>query len=604
MKIPTPLFRLRNIDRMLQPIRNQRNFWGGVAPNAERCAGMGNHGWLWLRGNGVLSRRIAWLRQSAIGWSLAAALLTAAGLKTFLLMRDAFPFNADEAVVALMARHILQGGRPLFFYGQAYMGSLDAYLVAAGFALFGSHVWVIRLVQTILYVFTIATTVWLAKLLFDNNQIGTLAAWLLAIPTVNVTLYTTVSLGGYGEALLLGNLTLIIGLLIERRITDGQKTLPLLGLAWGFLAGLGLWAFGLTLVFTIPSALGVAWIAIGCVRQNCDWVWIRQKLGVIGCTALVGFLVGSAPWFYYAIRQGLSAPLFELGGSAIAGVEGLTWLAQIWQHFLNLLLLGTPVILGLRPPWGIEWLGLPLAPFVLALWIAFGAYYIRRRHLLSHSPYRLLLGVVLATVLGFILTPFGADPSGRYFLPLAAPLALLASEAIWSAFRRLVAWAWIAPVILICYNLFGILQCASATNPGFTTQFAPGTRVDQSAMPALISFLRAHGATRGYTNYWVSYPLAFLSQEDLIFVPRLPYHLDFRYTARDDRYLPYTELVEQAEQVAYITTNHPDLDEMLQQRFADAGIAWHETQIGDFHVFYDLSAPLRPADIGFGVDTP
>jgi hypothetical protein len=31
---------------------------------------------------------------------------------------------------------------------------------------------------------------------------------LLAIPSVNVILYTTVSLGGYGEALLLGNLIL------------------------------------------------------------------------------------------------------------------------------------------------------------------------------------------------------------------------------------------------------------------------------------------------------------------------------------------------------------------------------------------------------------
>jgi hypothetical protein len=36
------------------------------------------------------------------------------------------PFNSDEAIVGLMARHMLQGERPLFFYGQAYLGSLDA----------------------------------------------------------------------------------------------------------------------------------------------------------------------------------------------------------------------------------------------------------------------------------------------------------------------------------------------------------------------------------------------------------------------------------------------------------------------------------------------
>jgi hypothetical protein len=36
------------------------------------------------------------------------------------------PLNSDEAVVGLMARHILDGKRPVFYYGQAYMGSLDA----------------------------------------------------------------------------------------------------------------------------------------------------------------------------------------------------------------------------------------------------------------------------------------------------------------------------------------------------------------------------------------------------------------------------------------------------------------------------------------------
>ncbi len=50
-----------------------------------------------------------------------------------------------------MARHILGGERPIFFYGQAYMGSLDAWLVAAGFWFFGQQVWVIRFVQILLY---------------------------------------------------------------------------------------------------------------------------------------------------------------------------------------------------------------------------------------------------------------------------------------------------------------------------------------------------------------------------------------------------------------------------------------------------------------------
>jgi hypothetical protein len=47
-----------------------------------------------------------------------------------------------------MARHILQGERPLFFYGQAYLGSLDAWLVAGAFAVLGQSAAAIRLVQS------------------------------------------------------------------------------------------------------------------------------------------------------------------------------------------------------------------------------------------------------------------------------------------------------------------------------------------------------------------------------------------------------------------------------------------------------------------------
>jgi hypothetical protein len=84
---------------------------------------------------------------SGVVIGITGACLAAAGLKFVLQASGKVPFNADEAVVALMARHILAGARPIFFYGQAYMGSLDAFLVAGGFGIFGEEVWVIRAVR-------------------------------------------------------------------------------------------------------------------------------------------------------------------------------------------------------------------------------------------------------------------------------------------------------------------------------------------------------------------------------------------------------------------------------------------------------------------------
>ncbi|MCJ7702814.1 MAG: hypothetical protein MUO62_14620, partial [Anaerolineales bacterium] len=96
------------------------------------------------------------------------------------------------------------------------------------------------------------------------------------------------------------------------------------------------------------------------------------------------------------------------------------------------------------------------------------------------------------------------------------------------------------------------------------------------------------------------YPLAFLTQEELIFIPRLPYHEDFRYTPRDDRYEPYGAVVEQSEKVAYITALHPALDDYLRDAFTREKVTWEERQFGDYRVFYDLSRIIRPEEVGLG----
>src|SRR2546425_4807787 len=54
--------------------------------------------------------------------------------------------NADEDTMGIMAMHIAyHGEHPIFFYGQNYMGTLEAYLAAAFFHLFGASVFTLRL---------------------------------------------------------------------------------------------------------------------------------------------------------------------------------------------------------------------------------------------------------------------------------------------------------------------------------------------------------------------------------------------------------------------------------------------------------------------------
>lgn len=509
-------------------------------------------------------------------------------LKISLLIADVVPFNSDEAIVGLMARHFLQGDWEIFFYGQAYMGTLDASLVAAAFSLFDPQVILIRILQMLLYIGTVVTTGYLGQLIFRSKYVGLIAAGFMVIPNVNATLYTTVSLGGYGEVLLLGNLLMIAAL---KAYYEAKRKWYIL---WGFIAGLGIWTFGLILIYILPTLILLLYRAFQDERKA------KNALDLL--LAGAAFAIGLSPWIIWAISNGFSPLLEELFGSAISGASSTNPFFAILVHLYNFLLFGTTVIFGLRPPWEIRWLAEPLLPVALAFWLVILIFALR--NLTKKDEVQIgrwvLVGVMTALVVGFILTPFGADPSGRYFLPLIVPLSLFAAEFCVDLSERSRAgrWVYLLPAAILIFNLWGTIEVARQFPPGLTTQFDSITWIDHRFDDELISFLKVNGETRGYSNYWVAYPIAFQSNEEIIFIPSLPYHEDFRYTMRDNRYQPYNKVVKDSDRVAYITTNHSALDEHLRNVFNEAEVTWQETWIGDYHVFYQLSDDVRPSDLG------
>jgi hypothetical protein len=266
--------------------------------------------------------------------------------------------------------------------------------------------------------------------------------------------------------------------------------------------------------------------------------------------------------------------------------------------------LGVPVIMGIRPPWEIRWILLPVIPLIIYFWIGavLNAIKPRNRRLKVLTERSTLLHIVLAiNLFGFILTPFGADPSGRYFLPMLVPLTIIGALFILHLAERWRPLLWILPLMLAGYHLYGSVESVYLQKTGLTTQFDAVTRINHQYDQQLIQFLSAEQLHYGYSNYWVSYPLAFLSQEQLVYIPALPYHQDFRYTPRDHRYLPYEELVAGADKIAYITTNHAPLDNYLRQQFLESGLLWKEHKIGDYQIFYNLTRPIRPLEMNLGI---
>src|SRR5439155_22965826 len=81
-------------------------------------------------------------------------ILFAIVLRIILIVQGWPATDSDEGTLGLMARHIAYRGEySIFFYGQGYMGSFEAYFAAILFHLFVPSLFVLRFVLIIIIVF-------------------------------------------------------------------------------------------------------------------------------------------------------------------------------------------------------------------------------------------------------------------------------------------------------------------------------------------------------------------------------------------------------------------------------------------------------------------
>lgn len=500
--------------------------------------------------------------------------------KAVWLVCGAIPFNGDEAIVALMARHILQGERPVFFYGQAYLGATDAWLVALSFSIFGESVLAIRIVHIALFAGVVFTTYLLAKR-YLQSEWGARAAMLwMALPPTMLTLYTTATLGGYTETLLLGNILLLMT--TGEWLLAADRWRAARWLLFGMVAGCAFYTFPLVLIYLVPIGL---WLLYRLRAQT----WRSYLITVLA--TCFGVAIGSAPWWLALIQSG-GVLLAEITGAAVAGsVEAPSFIGSLGIRLINFWLFGLASWWGVRYPWSAEFVLPMLGVVALIFYLGALGYAFKRGA-------RLLWGMIVTLGVTYLITSFGGDPSGRYFLPLYLPLAIFTAMLLQRIRKQNVTLAALLLVVLLGYNVGGTWLAAARQPPGITTQFDPVSWIDHTRDQELIDFLLEQGETRGYTNYWVQTPLAFLSNERIISAARLPYHLNLDYTPRDDRYPPYTQAVRAAPRAFYITVNHPSLDALIRERLTVLDVTYQEQTIGNYHIFYGLSRKVEPEELG------
>ncbi len=227
--------------------------------------------------------------------SKAAVLLLALAtlFRLALILRGWPQADSDEAVVGLMARHVLlYGEHPAFLWGVHYISALQSYLAAPVFAVLGSSDVTLHLSVLPLVVGFLSAMYLLGRAAY-GKAVGLLVlAWLAFGPPIAL-LREAATMGGYQDMLFLGALVLLgawsrmrspVRLPGNRR--DWVRVLLTYG-AIGVSAGLGLWSDLLILPILVVTA-----VALAITR------WRELLAGGI-LTLAFGFILGGYPYLEY-----------------------------------------------------------------------------------------------------------------------------------------------------------------------------------------------------------------------------------------------------------------------------------------------------------------
>lgn len=494
--------------------------------------------------------------------SLAITLLLALSVRLALLFSPQAELEADEAIVGLMALHILEGERPVFYYMQPYLGSLEAYLVAGSFAVLGGTTLALKLVPLLVSLLFVG-------LLFETGRrlggpaVGAAAGLYAAVPPSFLAIWSLKARGGYIETLALGQVLLLVAMRVAGRGAIGAGE----GIILGFLAGFGLWVNPLIVVYLLP----VAAYLLFCLRWNVFGWWMLPG----GIAAIVGAL----PLIDFNLRNGLATAQAMFGGPG-GLAEAPLYVYRFFRYSL-------PVIAGAAQASSSDQLfwpaferslagRWPVAAVIAAGFLALLAANLKPILALLNAETagrsgRSLLALLLLTIPGvFVVSRFRdllTEP--RYLLPMYSAIPLLAATLVSGRLRR--GALVVAISALLGLNIYSIATLDPALNLPDT---AAGSRASNRA--ELADYLLDRGLDRVYTDYWIAYPLAFETGEKVI--PAV-------MSGGFNRYVPYAHLVSIAPDPAFVFVAGSKEEAAFDVRLAQAGARAQRDTVSIYSVY-------------------
>ena len=476
----------------------------------------------------------------------------------------------DEAVTGEMALRLLKGDPQLFFWGQPYMGALEAYLAGFLFHLFGPTTFVLRSTDILICAFILFLINRIGALT-GGGLVGLLGAAYWAFSPLYLSMVGLLATGGHVEACAFGAFVLFGICWLSFKASKGLGALSAL---IGITAGLGWWSSLLSAPFLLAGGVGLALARPRLLLSRVPWL------------LLAGFLLGSLPFWLWQFRYDFFTFRFFEGG----GLKGLTdFLSKLYivlrfslfQSCLGDWWDGHSVLPSVSPflAWFI-FVVIYLPVFLLALGVVIRwLWRLVNRQNPFQGPLDLVVLTFWALVLSFSASDRGANGSLRYSLSLYVPFTVLV--AIW------LGWIFRFHRMVGSFVLVGLLSFNLFIHHLFLEEFKglPYRPVDH-----LIKALKDRGIRYVYADSRISQVLTFESREEIIAADYF-----------GQRNLYYLRAVDQApvDQVAIVT--HRRLGNPYPETMAASlrllGGQAERVEVGAYVFWYHFkepSEPLRP----------
>jgi 4-amino-4-deoxy-L-arabinose transferase-like glycosyltransferase len=242
------------------------------------------------------------------GWVLCVALVTVALLFRVVLMSTVFAgVDSDQAVLGIMAYHVQQGERPVFYSGQPYTGSLEAYLATLVFQVFGANDFTLRVPALLFSVACVGAVFWLGAVLY-GYRIATLAALFVALAPSIMISWSLAAGANYIEIAFCGTVLLLLAVLYP-----DLRAMPLpVALLMGLIAGLGTWLQPMMGEYLVPVAVTYLlrlWVARPCTDTPGREAGRRTLVAALVAIA-AGLAIGMAPLIIYNVRHPLATLVY------------------------------------------------------------------------------------------------------------------------------------------------------------------------------------------------------------------------------------------------------------------------------------------------------